>query len=187
MTKRQEIIGKSLTCCSVFILPMCNINYKTLPKNFINSYLHNDDEVVVVFNKHHEIYNFHEFIELLKTNEFYVTFIEDNDEYIFFFKLNDDKNIISKFKEGKYSEFDNGYKKYLSGLYGEKTIPDSYHVTEYNVLYPQDFKKKQIAKRLGIDDYTIIKEVFDKPDLDKEIYKSLEELIQLQETNQIHS
>lgn len=173
----------------MFILPMCNLNYKTLPNNFINSYLYNTDEIVLIFDKHNKnIIDFKYFIESLKTNEYYITFIEDDNEYSFFLKISSGNlKTLNLFLEGKYSQFNEDYKKYLCMLYGKKTVEDTYHVTEYNILYPQDFKKKQIAERLGIKDWKIINEVFDKPDLDRETYKSLEELIQLQETNQIHS
>ena len=189
MTKRQEITGKKLTYCSIFILPMCNLNYKRLPNNFINAYLKDKDVIVLIFDKHNkDISDFSYFIDALKTNEYYITFMEDDYEYSFFLKI-DKGNLqtLNLFLEGKYSKFSEEYKKYLCKLYGKKTIQDSYKVMEYNILYPQDFKRKQIAERLGIEDWKMITEVFDKPDLDRETYKSIEELIQLQKKAKLHN
>ena len=85
------------------------------------------------------------------------------------------------FKVGRYSEFTQEYKKKISSYHGIKSNEKDYTAYTHDVLYPLDFKRRQIAERLfeskdinqGIK---LITEVLDRPDLDKEIYKTIQQL-----------
>lgn len=186
MNKRQEIEGPVKNLNRVFILPMIGIDYKRrLPTNFINSYLTKEYDIMLVFDKtrdYDEI--FHHFLN--RTVEFNKNFgekLEYEDELVLRFKIPEMfKDDVDKFLKGAYSEFSEYYKRILCQYYGKTTIKENHAVTEYNVIYPEDFKRKQIAEYLSYDksiiDYKLIKEVLDKPDLDRELYKDINVLLE---------
>lgn len=192
MNRRRQLENrKRKNFCCAFILPMCNINYKNLPTNFINAYILDEYQIIMAFDKT-EDYDvvFYHFLNNVKDNNKYLTgSSEDTDEILLSFKIPErHHDNYDLFKKGKYSEFDNEFKKLITNYFGNKTIKDTYHVTEYNAIYPQDFKKKQIAERLyepkdikeGLKN---IKEVLEAPDMEKETFKSLQQLIE-QSNNQ---
>lgn len=164
--------------CTTFVLPMCSINHKFLPNTFINSYIKEDFEAVIVFSKLEplgiEVLNFIDAIKL--TNPSYITMHEYNDKLIIFLAIPEEfKEDFKLYLQGSYSKFSEKYKKVLVDYYGKKTVKENYTVTEYNTIYPETFKRKQIAQRLGVEPDTIV-EVLDKPDLDNELYKELTQL-----------
>lgn len=170
MEKKPEIQN----FCTTFVLPMCDINHKFLPRHFFNSYIREDFEAILVFKKliplNLEILNFIDAVKF--TNPNYITMHENNDEIILFFNIPEKyRNDFILFMQGSYSQFSVEYKKVLTEYYGKKTVKENYTVTEYNTIYPETFKRKQIAQRLGVDPNTII-EVLDAPNLADELYKS---------------
>ena len=179
MTKRQDLIGKKLNLCSIFVLPMVNINYKTLPDNFVNSYITENADIVIVFDKFANSDNsFQDFLEFTKKNVYYKEYSANDDEIMIIFTIAD-KHLpnFELFKLGSYSKFSEDYKAKICSFYGKQTIKENYTVTEYNTIYPQEFKRKQIAEVLGVD-IKLIEEVLDRPNMDKEIYQSIEQLIE---------
>lgn len=183
MNRRKEIEGTVLNFSAVFVLPMVNIHNKHLPNNLINSYINDDYQIVLIFDRNIEDISFNDFLEYTKSTKYYAGYQEDIDEVIIYLNIEDhNKANYDLFKEGKYSQFSEEYKKVICQFHGKKTIQENYTVTPYNVIYPQEFKKKQIAERLydpkDIKDVIkVISEVLDKPDLSKEQYKPLEQLL----------
>jgi hypothetical protein len=175
VNRRLEIEGFRKNLSRVFLLPMCSMNYKIIPSNFVNSYIEDNYRLVVVFDKtegHDDA--FVKYIASIRINNSNLTHIDEyEDEIVLYFnipaKYRDD---YDRFIEGSYSKFSDEYKNVLKNAYGQKTIKDGHEVTEWNVIHPQDFKRKQIAEYLSsegsIIDYTMIKEVLRKPDLDRE-------------------
>lgn len=193
MNRRREIENKKKNYCCSFILPMVGVNYKNLPTNFINAYITSDYGINMVFDKT-EDYDviFYHYVDNLKTKNVYLNnHLEEEDEVILKFnipKLYHEE--FELFKIGKYSQFDNNYKKLLVSYFGQKSMKDSHLVYEYNVIYPQDFKRQQIAERLYDsrdlkEGLKFITEVLDTPDLNKEIFKTIDELLQLNINNQL--
>lgn len=180
MNRRTKIEGKNKNISRAFILPMCGINYKTLPKNFNNCYITLDYDVILVFNRE-EYYDtvFYHFVEHVKSSlKSYRSYEEDIDEILIFFKVPEVfRENFDLFIEGKYSKLTDGYKDIIISFYGKKTIKDSYEVTAFDMIEPTDYKRKQIAEYLSsersIIDWRDIDEVFSKPNLKKEIYKPL--------------
>lgn len=177
MNRRIEIEGTKKNLNRAFILPMCGINYKILPINFINSYITLDYQVVLVFDKS-EGYNteFQMFLNHVQENiRSYVSFEDNIDEVDIIFQVPEIfRKEFDLFIDGRYSKFSEYYKRIICNFFGRKTIKDDSKVTEYNIIYPEDFKRKQIADSLSIErsevDWKSIIEVIDKPDLNREIY-----------------
>lgn len=185
MNRRIKIEGLKPTKCNKFILPMCNISSTKLPHNFINAYINDEKSIVLVFEKlnNEDSLNFNKFLQTLDDNKQYVKYEEDVDEIILHFNIPECYiNDFELFKQGSYSRFSEKYKEVLIVHYGRISLKENHTVSMYNTIYPQEFKRKQIADRLGVD-IKLIEEVFDKPDLEREqyipIYKT--EPIQIQE------
>lgn len=181
MNRRIELEGVKLNKCCSFVLPMCEVNYKTFPENFINCYLHPDtnDKIVAVFEKPKEgDTKFSMFLDYIKFNRNYIAYEEDIDEISLYFKIPDrNKKNYQMFLQGKYSKFSNEFKELLKGYFGVRSIKETYKVNVIDVIVPQEFKRQQVADRLGVD-VSLIEEVLDKPDLVAETYKPIDKLLE---------
>lgn len=187
MNRRIEIEGSKKNLSRIFILPMVGINYKQLPSNFLNSYFKINNEnyySILIFDKtvdYDEI--FYHFMNNVKTNNRHLEQCDIlEDEVVFIFKIPEIfKNEVTLFMDGAYSKFSEDYKQVICNFFGRKSIQDHHTVTEYNTIYPEDFKRKQIAKNLSSVvsevDWRVIKEVLHRPDLDKEVYKPIDVLL----------
>lgn len=179
MSKRIELIGNKATKCHTFILPMFGLKQLLLPSNYINTYIYDSNSVVLVCNEPNEIQSegFNRFLTTINENENYINCEIVNNEIVLHFTIPDNfKSDYNKIIKGEYSKTSAEYKKLIVDFYGRTSIKDTYKVTAYNTLYPQEFKRKQIADRLGVNS-KLITEVLDSPDLNYEIYKPLDELI----------
>lgn len=178
MNRRIELEGVKLNKCCTFVLPMCEVNYKTFPDNFINCYL-KDDQVVVVFDIPKKDDNkFKLFLDYIKLNKNYDMYEEDIDEITLYFNIPDrNKKNYEMFLQGKYSKFSKEFQELLKSYFGTRSRKEDYKVNVIDVISPMDFKKKQVAERLGVD-ISLIEEVLDKPDLEKETYKPIIKLLE---------
>lgn len=186
MNRRRKIEGyRNSNLSKTFVLPMVGINHKDrdFPLNFINSYVTNDYHIIMVFDKT-ENYDetFYRFLSRMKSSRHLAGYEDLEDEAVIILSIPDFcKPDYDCFIEGKYSRFSESYKSVISMFFGKKTIKDGHTVTEYNTIYPEDFKRKQIAEYLSTEgseiDYRDIKEVLHKPDLDKEMYTPLDVLL----------
>lgn len=176
MSRREELLGSKTTKNYIFILPLLDINYRSLPVNFLNSYIYGSTEIALVFNKTENI-KFDKYLQYLKLNKNFVEYREDLDEIILIFHIPECyHNDFELFKQGKYSKFSKECKDIIitfTGTYSEK---NSSKVTAFNTVYPQEFKRKQIAKELMVD-IDLIQEVFDAPNLKEETFIDLSELL----------
>lgn len=162
---------------------MVGINDSCLPSSFINSYITLDYKAVIVFNKLEEDKEIDNFLNYINNNDNLKEIITEEDEYVLIFQVKDEEDItnFNKFLSGKYSEFTEKYKNKIRNYHGRETIKENYTVTPYNVIYPQTFKREQIARRLydnkdfkeGLKN---IVEVLDAPDLTKEVFVPIQEL-----------
>lgn len=160
----------------MFVLPMCSINYKSFPNNFINCYINDSDEIIAVFNIPEIPELFKEFLSYIEDNKNYTKYEEDIDEISLYFTIpNECKENYNLFLKGKYSKFTESYKQLLCEYYGRISRRTDYKVNLINVIYPEKFKKQQIADNLGVN-ISLIEETLDRPDLTKEIYKSINQL-----------
>lgn len=176
MNRREELIGSKTTKNYIFILPLLDINYRSLPINFLNSYIYGSTEIALVFNK---IKNnqFDKYLQYIKLNKNFVEYREDLDEIILIFQIPERyHNDFELFKQGKYSKFSKDCKDIIVTFHGIHTEKNSHKVTAYNTVYPQEFKRKQIADELMVEK-DLIQEVFDKPDLEEENFIELSELL----------
>ena len=174
MSKIIKLQETKPTKCCKFVLPMCGINPTKLPFNFINSYIYDDKSIILIFEKLNDNIQFENFIN--KNNTF-IKQDEIDDKLILYYNIpNEYLNDFNLFKLGSYSKFSQNYKNILTDYYGRISIKENYTVTMYNTIYPQEFKRKQIADRLGVN-INLVEEVLDKPDLEEEQY------IQTKETN----
>lgn len=174
------------TWTSTFLLPLVGVTKYDFGLHFINAYVSNEKPycIYVVCENINNVTNIIPDIRISNKPTYISTEIND-DEIIYKFNiLSEDYYIYDLFVQGKYSEFPENYKKALTDIYGREVNREDYKVTEYNVLYPQDYKRKQIAKRLSfgkdsVIDWTMIHEVLDAPNLEYESYKTLQELKEL--------
>lgn len=164
---------------------MCGINYKNIPSNFVNCYITEDYHCYLVFDKtedYDEIF-YHFMQSTIRNNNKLVSYDDLEDEVVFIFKIPEIfKDEFDIFIRGAYSEFSEAYKKILVSFYGQISIKDSYEASVFNTIYPENFKRKQIAEHLSYKDsqidWRIVKEVLHKPDLEKEIFISLNTLLE---------
>lgn len=205
MNQRESLIGKKPNKCNTFVLPMCEINYNTLPNNFINCYLSFDKgkdnyQIVTVFHKFQNDnqymyntskYQFDSFLEYIENNRNYAGKEEEEDEIILYFNIPErNKRNYELFLAGKYSKFSEDYKKLLCSYYGTVSRKIDYRVHEYDIIYPTQSKIKQIAERLFdkkdvAENIKYIVEVLDIPDMEEEKFKSLKQLKQSKQNNQL--
>lgn len=188
MSKRKEFLikegrikrDKTLinTFTSTFLLPLIKITSSDFGKNFINAYIHNVDKpcIYVVCSYNEEDDNLMRGIVRSRINPNFIETEIKSDEIILKFTIPQESlNIFQLFIEGKYSQFPEKYKRYLCSIYGVAVEKETRYASVYNVLYPQDYKRKQIADFLKVDK-ELIKEVLDIPDMNYENYKDIEEL-----------
>ncbi len=170
---------------------MCSVNHKNLPTNYIDSYITLDYKIHMVFDRLEDCdIIFYTYLDNIKKyNSNYSHHVEDDDEIVITFNIPSMYHSdFDKFTQGKYSQFDELYKRVIVRFFGMHTIKDNYEVTEYNVIYPQEFKRRQIAERLYDKKdvksaMALIQEVLDPPDMERESFKPLQQL--LQENNQL--
>lgn len=186
MSKRQELENntKKNLCCTL-VLPMCEINHNSLPHNFTNAYLHeykDIKQIVVVFDKPLEHSNsFMSYLDYLKQNRNYSAIEDIDNEIILYFTIpNRNLENLKMYLKGKYSQFSKDYKELLCAYFGRKPHPNktSHEVYEFDVIFPQEYKRLAIAKRLGVD-INDIDEVLDIPNLEKEQFRSIKKLEEL--------
>ena len=167
------------TFTSTFLLPTIGYCEKEFGKRLINVYIDENFQdptlyLIIDYDIHVE-----KSLERLQKNTIYIehSFSEDKSEIIIKFKIPEVyHSIFNKFINGKYSEFDNNYKQILIDMYTKKVNPNGSFVTVCDTIYPRKEKRKQIANELNVDINIVPEEVFDPPELNYEIYKSLEQL-----------
>lgn len=171
------------TFCTSFLLPAVGYCRKEFNNRLINVHIDKDfrDPALILIIDYTP--GIEESIERLKKNKIYDSYlIEDSEVAIRFkvpYKYHDN---FYKFLDGKYSEFDNEYKQILININGRKVNSTSGAVTIYDTIFPRKDKIKQIAEELNVSVSIMPKEVFDPPNLDYEVYKTLQELQEEQQT-----
>lgn len=180
--KRDGSIKHTLT--STFLLPTVGVNLKGFGRSFINAYISTEKfiSVYVVCNNNDNDTGLLSAIVKARINDNFIETEVIEDEIIIKFKIPQEYYEIYKlFLTGKYSKFPDQYKKVLVGIYGIEVIQHDHTVLEYDILFPRDYKRKQIARRLSnINsevDYKLIDEVIDAPDLEYETFKELKDII----------
>jgi len=181
VTNRRKVKSKNKTKTHFFVLPMCGINPKLLPHNYINSYIYdtNNKTIVLCFDiVNIDDLNFNKFLEVIDNNECYTCREEDAYEILLHFKIPEKHyDDFNNFLKGKYNNLNENYKNTLLSIYGRASNTQTYEVNMVNALYPQAFKRKQIAERLAVDINIIPEDVLDVPDLDVELYTSIFNMI----------
>jgi len=177
VNRRREVESSKLNTCAFFILPMVNINHKILPKKqFINCYVDKDYHIYLIFevDKDFEQLTQGIFTYIKEDNEYLLETTMNNDEYIFKFRIPQEcEKDFDMFMKGSYSNFSILHKNKLLLYFQDKPIKQGRLVNVANAIYPENFKRLQIAKELDVD-VSLIHEVFDPPNLDKELYKTID-------------
>lgn len=156
---------------------MLGINHRSLPPNFFNAYITKDNKIVLVFEKSDNNVKFNKFLEFSNDNNDYIKYEEDIDEILMYFDIPVEfSNDYQLFLQGSYSKFSEMYKNVLCMIHGKNSFKETHLVSVYNTIYPQEFKRKQLAEHLGVD-HTMINEVFDRPELEEEQFVPLLELL----------
>ncbi len=196
MSRRREIENRSKPNLSAkFILPMVDIFDKHLPGNFINSYITDDYQVILVFDLAGDN-RFVHYLDFIRGSEYFHKTEEHEDEICIFFKIGEKyKSDYDMFKYGHYSKISEEYKQTMCKLHGVEPWKLDHQASIYNAIYPQKYKRKQIAERFyapedireGLKIIEEVGEVLDKPNLDREIYKTIEQLKEEQQNKTINA
>ncbi len=161
-----------------FLVPLLGYPLSYYTDHFIEAYVVPDDDprLVCIFeninNEDLEIHlirleNHHCFVRKYKDDK--------NKELVYIFDI--DGIFIkdfNRFLDGKYSELSGRMRAILEREYGKTTILDSHLATMFDTLYPTPRKIKQLADHLGVEESEIV-EVLDKPNIDNEIYRNIED------------
>ncbi len=164
------------TFASKFLLPIIGYTIKDLGTSLINTHITegNKPELIVILDPNKD-----DTVSLLVKMRILSHYLNDettDDELIIRFTISEAYyNVLDKFKKGQYSGFDEFYKRILTRYYGEGVIQNGIKVSMYDTIYPRYEKRKNLAERLG-EEVKYIQEVLDSPEMDYEIYKSLEQL-----------
>ena len=170
------------TFASKFLLPIIGFTIKDLGNSLINTHLIEGDkpELVVILDPDKNETT--TFLVKMRIVSHYIIDETIDDELIIRFTISEAYyNVLDKFKKGHYSTFDEFYKRILTRYYGEGVIQNGIKVSMYDTIYPRYEKRKNLAESLG-EEVKYIQEVLDSPEMDYEIYKSLEQL----NTGQLH-
>lgn len=178
-----------LTDSAIYLLPMVGLSIFDFDDNLINVHVKHADApslVIIVKNKTNDD-NLSIIINKLMAYREYVDMWTDDDDREICIEMKVPQRLVKnyhKFIDGKYSKFDERYKDKLIAIYNREVIVDNRKLTVYSVLYPQEFKRKQIAEWLGVD-WKMIGEVKDIPTLNYEIYRTIDQLKLLDKNNDL--
>lgn len=188
MCLRKKIIKEnelSLTKCGLFLLPTIVIGNRPLSRyectGLIEVYITNKAELISIYeNLDTEIINMQ--IYKLTNDSSFLDHGENKDEL---FVINEiPKKFIKDYKlflDGKYSEFSEELKERLIKINGKSTfkVGGSLNkkglpgLTVYDMINPSVEKRKELADILGVD-VKLVKEVYDPPKLENELYLKLD-------------
>jgi hypothetical protein len=164
----------SYTYSTRLLLPMLGLKSSDF-KKLINVHINDNEDsylIVIVENTDESTVD----IVRCTINDYYIEHYTNEDEICIKFKIpNAYLSDFEKFKIGNYSGFSDDYKKRLTIMYGQQVIPKGIDVSMYDVIHPRLEKRKAISERTG-ESLSLIKEVMSSPDLDYEIYKSINQL-----------
>lgn len=162
------------TKASFFVTPVLKENREYFRWNqyFVNTFLSEDYERLMLLYRFFNVDNYKEFELSLTKNPLFSRLIEyDFQHTAVEFKIPEDrKEDIQKFVQGLYSQMSNSYKAAILTFHGLKN-----DTLIGKVLFKADDRRKQLEIDLG----TIIPndvELYDKPDC-TEIYQNKEKLI----------
>lgn len=181
MSLRKKIIQKKKLKSNKtrqFLVPLLGYPLSYYTNHFIEAYIIVDDDprLVCIFdNIDNEDLNIH-LIRLENHHCFNKSFKDDkNKELVYVFDIDGIfQKDFKKFLEGKYSELSGRMRAILEKEYGKTTVLDSHVATMFDTLYPTPRKIKMLADHLGVEEKEIV-EVLDKPNIDNEIYRNIEE------------
>lgn len=178
-----------LTDSAIYLLPMVGLSIFDFDDTLINAHVKHGESpslVIIVKNNINDD-NLSIIINKLMAYKEYVDMWTDDDDKEICIEMKVPQRLLKnyhKFIDGKYSKFDEKYKDKLISIYNREVIVDSRKLTVYSVLYPQEFKRKQIGEWLGVD-WKLIGEVKDIPTLNYEIYRTIDQLKLLDRNNDL--
>lgn len=145
----------------------------------INAYIKSIEEklLYVILNKLDFPEESKQYVVVQNLNEHFIDYIDEEEEYILIYKIPEHfHNDYDKILLGEYSQTSTPYKEIIVRIYGTNRIVDNFRPSIYDCLFPTVEKRKLYANHLDVD-ITLIKEVSSKPNLDYEIYKPINKLM----------
>jgi len=175
----MKIKNKESTLSSLFLLPLLNLEKIDLKKyNFINLYL---GEEQYVDNKLYLLFegeSAYEYADYLKyTHHLYVdSYFLDKKTMIVFNVPREFEKDYKYFIEGKYSKFSNSFKDLFpktSNVYDNLGVfLNKEHTIYYHIFNRSEWLKETWMEKLKINEIPEDLELWDKPNIEKEVYKS---------------
>lgn len=165
-----------------FLMPLIGISEKSLDGYclgmFINAHIKNKEELLiyVILNKLDYPEESKDYVVLQHLNENFVEYLEEEQEYTLIYQLPKHfKEDYSKVLDGRYSKTSAPYKAVMTRVHGKYTDDKDHLCYVYEALNPTEKKRELLAKHLLVSK-ALINEISSKPNLDYEIYQSIEQL-----------
>lgn len=190
LKKNEKAVGNDIvnTKSTHFIMPMIGweitdfLSVTEHVNHLINCHLDTKRERIVLVIDNVKDKNILDFLTNNESNPYFINSkLDDDDREIVL-----EYEVPSRFKEdygiflsSKYSKMSEVYKKKLIEIYGRKTNKGDYRPTQFDVIYPTSFKRRQLAEELGVsvDLLNEVEELTSKLNLDYEEYKNIKELL----------
>lgn len=173
---KNDIKGNKTT---IFLLPTFGYSKSFYTQYLIDCYIKDitSNQIVICFQNVDDIRLTEQIYRLCAHHGFQESYTDDEDKELVIL-MSIDKEFYLDFKrflEGRYSKFSNNLKDLLMKQNEGKTGKD-HKVSVFDVLYPKEEKATQIAEYLDVNINEIPNELLDKPNLEVELYKTIEEL-----------
>jgi hypothetical protein len=132
---------------------MVGMNYKQLPRNFVNCYVTNGYEIIMTFDttENYDVIFATYLDRVARDNRYYAGHDIFEDEVVLYFKVPDRfKKDFDTYATGRYSKFSDAYKKVIKDFFGNRGLDDDTHeVNEVDIIQASDKKRKKLAEYLG--------------------------------------
>lgn len=158
-----------LTKSSIFIREMLGYNPLFYGINFFNCYIDcTTISMYLVFKKPIFDKNYNNVKFELQVDPYFIEYINNEVYEIFNLKIPEKyEEDFLKFLKGKYSEMSNLYKENIARLHLHASKISYKQICE--ILYPSKEKQQSLAKLLDVPSLPN-NEIFDRPDLDEEVF-----------------
>jgi hypothetical protein len=175
---------------TMFLMPALGVNFSNMPKQFISSFLIDGDkpQIVLILDTSGDVKNPLELFETrIKTDLIRIDSFPDTNEIAYIYEFPDRYKIdYNLFIVGMFSKLSIKYKELLLNQYGRIT-GNGNSITMVDALFPEGKAREYRAKQLGVKVSDLPNgEVMSIPNMEYELYASLLEKINNNESKEIY-
>ena len=188
MSERKKYIedNKIITnFTTIFLLPMIGYDRSFYPDEFISAYIIDDEKpkMAIVF-ENSDTLSLKACLQVLENNREFVSmdYDDDNKEVVIIVDIPKYFTIdFNMFKIGRYTKFSNAYKEILLDVHGRIT-GEGKRIMMVDALFPDKKAKEFRSEKMGVTiDELPNGEVMPIFSESKEIYKTIKQLLQIEE------